>query len=488
MPRTLGIDIRKNQLRVALVRTSYRRVAVEALAEVELADYESLEQALRVVAAPFLQHHEGLVMALPGDQAYIHRVSLPPAALKEVESVLPFELEAQIPVDFDELVFDSRVLPRDKNSDSVEVLAAAAQRTQVQALILLARESLGHEPERIAVGPLPLGNLESVCPELRSDRYVALVDLGDEHSEVIIVTQGVTVFARTLSVGVAGLPGNAADLVAVLKQTIVSWSVACEHPVEVVYLCGGGALAGGIAQYLTAQVGVPVEALPALSFDEVQPEYVAELPRFAKALGIALSMRAGHKDLNLRQGDLAYQRGYGFLREKLPLAVAFAAILVVSFVFSAWAESHALTKENEALRSAMTTLSKQILEEETDDAERVLELLDSRGKTEKDPQPELDAFDLVVALAEHIPENVQHDVDELELQRDAVKLRGIVQATEDAQKIADAFSAQPCFQNVNILKITAVPNKPLQKYSMEFDMRCKDKSPPKKATDAEEEG
>lgn len=476
MSRTLGIDIRRNSIRLALVRTNYRRVVLEALAEVQISDFENVETALRAVAAPYILNQDGVAMALPGNQVFVHRVSLPPAALRQVGSVLPFELEAQIPVDFEELVYDFRVLPRDKAAPTVEVLAAATQITRVKDLIVLAQAALGHEPEKVGVGPLPLGNLAAVCPELRAVRTLAVVELGDEETQLILLNQGVTHAARSLSIGVAGLPENAKQLVAGIKQTLVSWASTTGHSVEQVYLCGGGTEAAGIQEYFMGQLGVPVDNLPTLRFDEASAENLSLGARFAKSIALAVGARGPYKDLDLRKGPLAYQRGYGFLREKLPLAVTLGAVLLVSFLFSGWAESRALAQEQTALKTTISGLSKQILEEETDDVDRVLELLEAGGKQEKDPQPEMDGFDLVVAIAEKLPDGIQHDVEELDLARDNVKLRAIVEATEDAQKITEAFGKQPCFKDVKVQKITAVPNQALQKYSMEFSLRCEQKA------------
>lgn len=486
MARTLGIDIRKTTIRIALVRTSYRRTALEALAEVDRASFDSLGDALSHVAGAYTQHQESLVLALSGEQTYIHRLELPQAALKQVGEVLPFELEARIPADFDDLVFDWRLLPREKNAENVEVLAAAADATAVQGLIELGENTLGHEPERIAVGPLSLGNLSAACPVLRTSGHIALIDLGDVRSELVVLHQGLAVSARTLSVGVAGLPDNSQQLVSKLKQSILSWSAASDQPIEAVYLCGGGATAEGIDEFLSAQMDVGVHRLPPLQFDDISDENREQLPRFAKAVAIALSVRAGQKDLDLRRGHLTYQRGYGFLREKIPLAVGLAIVLVASFLFSSWAESRALEAENAALSDAMAGLSKQILQEETDDVDRVLDLLDTGTSIEKDPQPGQDGLDLIIALAKNIPEGITHDVDELDLTRDLVKLRAMVDSTEDAQKIADNLKKHPCFKEVKIQKITAVPNKELQKYSMEFQVRCEEKA--KGTSNAEDDG
>jgi general secretion pathway protein L len=210
------------------------------------------------------------------------------------------------------------------------------------------------------------------------------------------------------------------------------------------------------------------------------------LARYGKAIAVALGLRAGSKDLDLRRGPLAYQRGYVFVNERVPLLVGLCAVTMVSFVFSAWAESRSLTQENAALSETMASLAKEVLGEEADDPERVIELLERGSSPEKDPQPDKDAFDLAVAFAEHVPETIEHDVDDLELSKNHVKLTGIVPTTEDAQKVAEAFKNAPCFKNVTISKISQVVKSDRQKYSMEFDFHCEtEKAPAKKSDEGE---
>jgi hypothetical protein len=189
----------------------------------------------------------------------------------------------------------------------------------------------------------------------------------------------------------------------------------------------------------------------------------------------------------LRRGSLAYQRGFGFVKERVPLLVGLGAATLVSFVFSAWAESRSLAQQNQALAEGMAGMAKEVLGEETEDPERVIDLLERGSTPEKDPQPEKDAFDLAVAFAEHVPAEIEHDVDDLEFSKNHVKLTGIVPTTEDAQNVADAFKNAPCFKNVTISKISQVVKSDRQKYSMEFDFRCEEDKPPAKKDDADEE-
>src|SRR6187399_2261744 len=129
MARYIGIDIGSSHVRALLLVTGYKRVAVEAINEVAIDSVESLEQALQVCVTPMLPHSDGLAVAIDGDGAFVHRLKLPLTAMKQIDAVLPFELESLLPIDMSELVYDYRVLRSGANPTAIDVIAALA-RTQ----------------------------------------------------------------------------------------------------------------------------------------------------------------------------------------------------------------------------------------------------------------------------------------------------------------------------------------------------------------------
>ena len=251
--------------------------------------------------------------------------------------MIPFELEAQVPVDIDSLVYDYLVLPRRAEGSSFDVLAAAARTDHVKERLALISKAVSREAERVGVGALPLANLGSVIAELGTDSAVAVVELADDRSEVVVLERGYPIFARTLSIGVSGLPQSAPVLAAQLRQTMTAVSAVVGSSISAVYQTGGGSAAAGAETYLAAELGVTVMGLPKPDMDGLTPDQSDALPRFARALGLALGLRGRARDLDLRRGELAYQRSYTFLKEKAPLLGALGATILVSFFFATWA-------------------------------------------------------------------------------------------------------------------------------------------------------
>ena len=55
----------------------------------------------------------------------------------------------------------------------------------------------------------------------------------------------------------------------------------------------------------------------------------------------------------MRRGALAFERGFSWVREKVPLLGGMAAVILVSFVFSAWTRLASVHKERSVLQAAL---------------------------------------------------------------------------------------------------------------------------------------
>lgn len=473
MSRLIGIDIRATHVRAVLLQASYKRLSVLRMAEVDPGSVESLEQGLQACVLPLMQKGDMLATAIDGDAAFVHRIKLPPTAQKQLAEVLPFELEAQVPVDIEELVYDYRVLKRTTPTDPFIAFVAAARVEYVRARIALVGGALGQEPERVGCGPLPLANLAALAPTLDGPGPIALVDLGGTRTELVLLAGGEQVFARTLSRGVGGLPDTAPALAAELRQTLAAWASQGGEAVQAAYLLGGGAEAPGAVDYLSFEVGIPIAPLLTLALDGLTPEDAARVPRFAKAIALAIGLVGRPRDLDLRRGPLAFQRGYGFLKDKAPILVGLVAAVFISFLFSTWAELRSLSEQNEILGRALTVLSKEALGAQASDAPTAREALTKAlGQEGADPMPQMDAFGVIVAISNAIPMSMTHDIEEFDMQRGHVKINGVVGSTADAQAISTELGKDSCFDNMKISKISQVVNSDRQKYVLEFDVKC----------------
>ncbi len=483
MAKYLGIDVGSSFVRAVLLRSSYRRLAIDAVMEIDRSAAPTLAEAIRMAAGPFAAPGESVAVDLEGERTFLRRIEIPAAAQKQLMEVLPFELEAELPFELSEAVYDHAVLRRSGEEETVPVFAVVARTEDVLERIALIKEAINEEPERIAPGGLSLASLAGLVPELAVAGPVAVFDLEEGRSELVILERGEAVFARTLSRGTAGLPESAPALAREFRQSISAWRLTGGPAPATAYIVGSGAAAPGAAEFLQGELGLPVEPLPPARFDEGAPELLALIPRFAKAVSLAASLTTRGKGFNLRRGALSYERGYGFLRDKIPLLSGLAAVVTFSFFFATWAEFRALGQERTTLGGALSTVTKDVFGESTSDPARATELLDkSVLAADDDPLPRADAFDLLVQLSQAVPDNITHDIEDLDIQRGHVTVHGIVPSIPDAQQIATQLKTVRCFQDVKIVRTNQELGSDRQKYSMELDIKCPNEGKDKPAT------
>lgn len=476
MSRTIGIDFRNNHVRIAALQVGYRKIELEGLYEEHLAGHESPTEALRACLAQLPPGGvDTIVATVDGSRCFTHLVELPESAKKRLGELLPFELEAELPLDIDELSIDYAILAesaREGAGKVLSILTAAARIEDVQEAIDVVRRASDKQPERVGVSTLELEQLTHLNPALRGEEPIALVDLGFSRTDVCIVQGGNIRQARALALGVEGFPEAAPACVARLRQTFAAYVTTNDSAVSRVYILGEGAAMQGLPEYLSGQLGLTVEILDRLELEGLGEEARERLPHFGRALAIAMHGVRG-KGLDLRQGELVYERGYEHVKERAPLLAGLVAAVMLSFFFSIWAESRALAAENEALVASLQEITRSTFGIETGDPDEAeVELEKARKSKPEDPMPYLDGFGVAVALAETLSTEITHDVEEFDVAKGKVKLRGLVSSASDAQSVAKQFGEHACIHEPNVTKITQVVNADRERYTLEAEVYC----------------
>ncbi|HSC88864.1 MAG TPA: hypothetical protein VLC09_16390, partial [Polyangiaceae bacterium] len=458
MSRVLGIDARDDRVRALALNVSYRKLALEATSEQLVADHGSLEAALRAcfvqIGGDDQHRFDTVVTSLEGQRTFVHRLSLPAAAQKRLDELLPFELEAQLPVEIDEVVFAHEVLPRARgNSGPLTVLTVSARTEHVRGRIELFERALGRGPDRVGATSIELGQLARVHAELRAG-VVAVLELGRGLSDVCLLDGGIVQGARSLGQGVEAFPSRAQGYLAQLRQTLSGFATATGRTVERIRVTGEGARLEGLCTLLAEGLGVDVAPLAEPELEGVTDAAREHLAGGTRALSAALHGARG-KGFDLRQGPLAYQRGYSYLKERAPLLAGMGAAVVISFLFATWAEGRVLDSERESLVQSLEQLTKATFGEAVSDPEEAMTQLDQaqRNKPE-DPMPYMDGLGVAAALAETMPEGIRHDAEEFDFSKGKLKMRGVVDSTDEVQRVAKALDEHRCIENATVTKIS----------------------------------
>jgi hypothetical protein len=228
-------------------------------------------------------------------------------------------------------------------------------------------------------------------------------------------------------------------------------------------------------QWLTEQLGVQCGVAPLPEASGADEEM---RPKFTKAAALAARAISRGKQLDLRQGEFASQAAAGEIRKHLRLiAVCFAAV-IFCFAVSLMARYRVASAEHEELSATLAKVSKDLLPEEAHSALHAQELL-AAGPRIDDPLPRFDAYDVLEAVSESIPADIQHDTRRLLIEIDddgdhgRFEIQGTVGSIAERDRIVEALQAHSCFADFEKGSIsTAVEDR--KDYKLVVKVRCEE--------------
>ena len=312
----IGLDIGATCVRAAevipgakgspgtLVRYAEMPLPLGAIRDGEVEDSAVVSQALRRMwsAAKFTTRDVNI--AVGNQRVVVRELDLPWLPLAELKQSLPFHVSELLPMPTDEALLD--FLPTSEfdgpNGRIVRGMLVAATRDTVRANVV-AVEAAGLRPRLVDLSSFAL--MRALASEGVHERPVAVVEIGAQITQVVVVASGAPQFVRILPFGgnhatdavarelgvsfqeaegmkrAVGLgldapPGLAEagaavtetmrPLVEAVRNTFVYY--AANHPgaaIESVILAGGGAMLPGLGQYLASASRLPVTLGDAMS-------------------------------------------------------------------------------------------------------------------------------------------------------------------------------------------------------------------------------
>jgi general secretion pathway protein L len=500
MARILGLDLGGYSVKAVVHDASLRGSQVKAYAEIVRSEgdrQESLRLALRqLFANPALQADQ-VVVAVPGPGVTTHQLQLPFIDPKRLDATVGFEVEAQLPFELSEAVYDYVVASQhDKKSD---LLVGVVKKDELEKLLALLKES-GVDPRVVTHPAVAYHGLFLQGPvgaeAVGEDEAVAVVDLGHERTTLAIGRPGSGIelgrifpggghdltraVATDLELPYAeanawkeknGAVGDAvpidaergsaaiiralAPIVRELRSTMKAYAARTKRRVAHVYLCGGTAKLDGLADRWSAELGIPTQLL-AMPMDAAAaiPEDVR--PALCQAYALAsrsptATTRAAR--FNLRRGALAFQGHYGYVRERVGLLASYGATILVLAIAAGVVRGSVLARRERQVGNALCDITERVLHHCEKDFDRALNMLKGQESASA-ALPKQSAVDLLAELVARIPKEDEAKkpfpvtFDQMLVDLERISLRGQTESTKDVDRLTNALKGYRCFQEI----------------------------------------
>ncbi len=344
-----GLDISDLSLKIIKLRKKGKSFSVASFAQVSIEPgiiekgVIKNEEALAKIIQAACRNVEGqklttkyAVVSLPEERSFLQVIQMPKMDEDELASAVPFEAENYIPLPMSEVYLDFQAIePIKDHLDHLDVLLVAMPKKIVNSYVSCLKKAglipliLEIESEAIA---------RAMIKDEASPAPVALIDLGTNGTDFIVfagrsvqfthsipvsslqITQAISKAlkvdidkAEKIKMDYNPAPGESnpkskkvaqvitpilEDLISQIKKYLDFYQDHASHEhldttqkIEKIFLCGGGANFAGLPEFLSKQLGMPVElrdfwagSWPKKSNNQNGKNFLS----FATALGLAL--------------------------------------------------------------------------------------------------------------------------------------------------------------------------------------------------------
>jgi type IV pilus assembly protein PilM len=336
----LGLDIGSNSIKlvelfgnnsVPVIKCIGRAlIPPGAVADGSVKEPDKIVEALKALLDNTRPKAKYAATSIAGYSVIVKKIVVPFQDEAEIERNLIFEAEKYVPFEIEEVYIDFHVVnAENKIGAGTEIFLVAAKREIVDEYAAIIQE-VGLKPAVIDVDAFALGNAFEGSFGLLNES-VALVDIGAQKTNINIIMQGNSLFARDMAFGgfqltesietaigveysdaekikIAGSEdqGIMLEVASLCQELCGAWALEIKKAIEFykknssretypkqIYISGGSAFINGLDQVFNDILGLTVKILnPLHGFNldsNIEPEYISSVaPQMAIASGLAL--------------------------------------------------------------------------------------------------------------------------------------------------------------------------------------------------------
>ncbi|MDB4994578.1 MAG: Type pilus biosis protein PilM [Myxococcaceae bacterium] len=337
----VGVDIGASSIKVVLLKESRKRYTVQKFGYAPLppqtiVDGHVMSAGVVTETLQRVFHDSGIkqrdvAIGVYGQSVIVRKITVPMMTPEELEEQINWEAEQHIPFDIKVMSIDYEVLRKRPEAGQMDLLLVAAKKDEINDYAAIVREAK-LKPVVVDINAFTVQNIFEHTAGLPQDQTIALLNVGAAISSLNIVSRGVSAFTREIA--------NAGNAVTeeIQKQLSVSFeqaetyklsamnphtvpqqvhqamSQACEAlageiqrsldfylatsgeaEISRIYMCGGSAYLGPLAQAVEKRARVPVSLFDPMTSVSVEAKGVNEQELRSRAaqmcVAIGLSLR-----------------------------------------------------------------------------------------------------------------------------------------------------------------------------------------------------
>ncbi|MEZ4461892.1 MAG: type IV pilus assembly protein PilM [bacterium] len=340
----IGLDIGSSAVKLCVLKEVKKGMQVQVFDQEQLPPETIVDGALMnasVVTDAVMQllsrnkvRLKDCALSVSGNTVIIKKITLPLMTQEELEESIQWEAEQYIPFDIKDVFIGFEVVAPRTDQGQMDVVLVAAKREMINDYTSVAHDA-GLTPNVVDVDAFAIQNCYEANYGFHRGETVVLLDIGNSVVTMNVVTDGITMFTRDLSMGgsdltediqkqlnityqeaelykMGGSPGantdevlphevekiigeRAEDMAAEIQRSIDFYAAtAADSRIDRIVVTGGTAAIPSLVRIIARTSGVPAELMNPfrnITYDERQfsPDRIQKFaPIAAVAVGLAL--------------------------------------------------------------------------------------------------------------------------------------------------------------------------------------------------------
>jgi general secretion pathway protein L len=494
MKNVLGLDIGSHAIKAVEIRQTLRGLEpVQLRLQAQPDDGSPVADVLTPLIRAHQLSTEHISSALPGDRVSNRRLEFPFRDKKKLALAVPFEVEAEIPFELEDVVVDWQLIEGERNHASV--CATIAQRSDVSDFLAGLAEA-GCPPRVLEGEGLVLGNL---CGLFEIEGKRLILDIGHRKTTLCLVVDGVSVAARTIRVGGQAITeAMARDLGLDLAE---AERTKCEHglfdadftprsasaaevldrisrevlrslqaqadvlgggaisQLEGIVLVGGSARLHRIDEFIAERTGIATGRLGLPSDPEAAALVAGGDPMlFAPAIALALRSTArASTSINFRQDEFAYRTNFrNLLTPEMRPTMIMAAVLLLLLGVSTTTSLALESRRADVLEAQAVAMYSQLFPD-SELPERPIQAM-SQAVTEARARADFlglyggnnSALDLLMLISKQIPQDLVVKFEEVSIDRQVIRIKIAAESYEAMDRMQSVLREDPVLASADV--------------------------------------
>ncbi|MBH22875.1 MAG: pilus assembly protein PilM [Myxococcales bacterium] len=206
----LGLDIGSSSVKACLLKETKKGLTLqafdtqqlppEAIVDGALMDSGAVVDAIRQIVGRNKIKVKETALSVSGHSVIIKKIPLPTMSREELEQSIQWEAEQYIPFDISDVYLAVEVLNQSAQPGQMDVLLVAAKKDLINDYVTVVKEAQ-LSPIIVDVDAFCLQNMFEVNYGELPGQTIVLLDIGASTININVVSDGVTVFTRDISMG-----------------------------------------------------------------------------------------------------------------------------------------------------------------------------------------------------------------------------------------------------------------------------------------------